>query len=240
MDNPAAENINKMDLSFAHFWVQADGVLHFVSFLLLVLSLLSWGLIVFKGWQMWRIAYLSVALERFWRSPDMAWAEDELKRQTEAYAMLEDGLVAARMEGRSSLALQGERVDSITRAIRHSMAEGVRDLERGLTMLASIGSSAPFIGLFGTVWGIYHALWTIGSTGQASLGNIAGPVGECLIMTAAGLFVAIPSVFAYNSYARAVRSASVELDGFAYDLQAFLSGKSATDLQLYVVQMVAA
>jgi biopolymer transport protein ExbB len=227
------------DMSLVHFWMQGDGIIHFVALLLVVLSLVSWGMIIYKGWQMARLAYLSVALERFWRSPDMDWAEGELKKQEEAYDMLQEGLVVARHEGRNSLTLQGNRIDAITRAIRHSMAYGVRSMERGLTLLASIGAVAPFIGLFGTVWGIYHALLAIGNSGQASIANISGPVGESLIMTAAGLFVAIPAVFAYNSFARSARSAGAELDGFAYDLQAFLAGKSPTELQVYLINKAA-
>src|SRR5690606_19544680 len=95
-------------------------------------------------------------------------------------------------------------------------------LESGLTMLASIGSISPFVGLFGTVWGIYHALLSIASTGSASIDKISGPVGEALIMTAAGLFVAIPAVLAYNAFTRLNRLELAELDGFAHDLHAYL------------------
>jgi outer membrane transport energization protein ExbB (TC 2.C.1.1.1) len=90
-------------------------------------------------------------------------------------------------------------------------------------MLASIASSAPFIGLFGTVWGIYHALLNIGMSGSGSLDQVAGPVGEALIMTALGLAVAIPAVLAYNFFNRAKRTLLTELDGFAHDLFAFMS-----------------
>ena len=245
MDNantpaPAPAPANGLgDMSLLHFWMQGDFIIHTVAFILLAMSIASWSQIIYKVWQMGRVAYLSVALERFWRAPDMDWAEEELKKQKAACDMLQEGLIAARNEGRNSLILQGNRSDSITRAIRHSMAQGVRSMERGLTLLASIGSVAPFIGLFGTVWGIYHALLAIGSQGQASLANISGPVGEALIMTAAGLFVAIPSVLAYNSFARTARNANIELDGFAFDLQAFLIAKTPNDLQIYLTRKAA-
>ena len=96
-----------------------------------------------------------------------------------------------------------------------------RELESGLSVLASVGATAPFVGLFGTVWGIYHALAAIGASGQASLDRVAGPVGEALVMTALGIAVAVPAVLAYNFLLRANRDVSRALDGFAQDLHAF-------------------
>jgi biopolymer transport protein ExbB len=107
--------------------------------------------------------------------------------------------------------------------LRRSIERSTARLESGLTVLASIGSSAPFIGLFGTVWGIYHALLAIGIAGQGTLDKVAGPVGEALVMTAVGLAVAIPAVLAYNAFVRANRMVLGELDGFAHDLFAFVS-----------------
>ena len=111
----------------------------------------------------------------------------------------------------------------ITRALRKSIALSTARLEAGLTLLASIGSTAPFVGLFGTVWGIYHALVNISASGMATLDKVAGPVGEALIMTAFGLFVAIPAVLAYNAITRANRVELSELDAFAHDLHAWFS-----------------
>ena len=113
--------------------------------------------------------------------------------------------------------------DFMTRALRRTLEQEAAHLERGQTLLASVASSAPFIGLFGTVWGIYHALLAIGMSGQASLDQVAGPIGEALIMTALGLAVAIPAVLAYNAFARNNRLLLSELDGFAHDLFAFMS-----------------
>ena len=107
--------------------------------------------------------------------------------------------------------------------MRKSIALSTARLESGMTILASIGSTAPFIGLLGTVWGIYHALVNISASGMASLDKVAGPVGEALVMTAFGLFVAIPAVLAYNAVTRANRVELSELDAFAHDLLAWFA-----------------
>jgi biopolymer transport protein ExbB len=111
--------------------------------------------------------------------------------------------------------------ESVTRALRNHMLAAQASLETGLTFLASVGSTAPFIGLFGTVWGIYHALIALSGSTSVVLDKVAGPVGEALIMTAAGLFVAIPAVLAYNGLTRANRLVMARLDGFAHDLHAY-------------------
>ena len=111
--------------------------------------------------------------------------------------------------------------DWITRCLKDTMDEGVGRMQAGLAILASIGSTAPFVGLFGTVWGIYHALLTIGATGQTSIDQVAGPVGESLIMTAFGLFVAIPAVLGYNALTRSNKSIVTKLNRFAHGLHAF-------------------
>jgi biopolymer transport protein ExbB len=111
----------------------------------------------------------------------------------------------------------------LTRAMRRVIDEDTARLESGLTVLASVGSTAPFVGLFGTVWGVYHALVAIGISGQGTLDKVAGPVGEALIMTALGLAVAIPAVLAYNGFVRANRLVLAQLDAFAHDLYAVLT-----------------
>ena len=107
--------------------------------------------------------------------------------------------------------------------MRRVIDEETARLESGLTVLASVGSTAPFVGLFGTVWGVYHALVNIGMSGQGTLDKVSAPVGEALIMTALGLAVAIPAVLAYNAFVRRNRIVLAKLDGFAHDLFAFLS-----------------
>jgi biopolymer transport protein ExbB len=116
-----------------------------------------------------------------------------------------------------------DRNEVVTRVLRQEMNRTSARLESGLTLLASVGSTAPFIGLFGTVWGIYHALLQIASSGQVMIDKVAGPVGEALIMTAAGLAVAIPAVLAYNAFTRTNRVVMAELDGFAHDLHALVT-----------------
>jgi len=114
--------------------------------------------------------------------------------------------------------------DYITRGLRRGLAAEQSRIESGLAVLASIGSTAPFVGLFGTVWGIYHALLGISASGQATIDKVAGPVGEALIMTALGLAVAIPAVLAYNALLRSSRLILSDLDAFAHDLHARLVG----------------
>ena len=122
-----------------------------------------------------------------------------------------------------SLNAQVARSERVTRALRQAINQAAARLEAGLTFLASVGSTAPFVGLFGTVWGIYHALINIAASGQIAIDKVAGPVGEALIMTAFGLAVAIPAVLAYNAFTRVNRLLLAQLDGFAHDLHAFVT-----------------
>jgi biopolymer transport protein ExbB/TolQ len=138
----------------------------------------------------------------------------------------------------TQIALRVDRSEFLTRAMRQSIVRSSAKLESGLTALASIGTIAPFVGLFGTVWGIYHALLGIASAGSASIDKISGPVGEALIMTAAGLFVAIPAALAYNAFVRFNRVELAELDGFAHDLHAYLNtgARLASRPSIHVVE----
>ena len=127
------------------------------------------------------------------------------------------------MQPDTSLAASVDRTELVTRALRQEINQSSARLESVLTLLASVGSTAPFVGLFGTVWGIYHALLGIAGSGQVLIDKVAGPVGEALVMTAGGLAVAIPAVLAYNAFTRVNRLALAELDGFAHDLLALLT-----------------
>jgi biopolymer transport protein ExbB len=133
------------------------------------------------------------------------------------------------MQGDATLAASVDRGELVTRVLRQEMTQASSRLESGLTFLASVGSTAPFIGLFGTVWGIYHALLGIASSGQVMIDRVAGPVGEALVMTAAGLVVAIPAVLAYNAFTRLNRVVLADLDGFAHDLLALVTTGSRID-----------
>jgi biopolymer transport protein ExbB len=146
-------------------------------------------------------------------------------RQDSFARVAAQGIEASRRYRKSAsagLADAGGQGEFLARAIRRAITRESAALEAGLSVLASVGSTAPFVGLFGTVWGIYHALIGIGMSGSATLDAVAGPVGEALIMTAAGLAVAIPAVLAYNAFTRGNRVVLAELDGFAHDLHAFL------------------
>src|SRR5690606_1870297 len=156
----------------------------------------------------------------FWSSPSVSVVQRHLEthRGDDAFSRLASHAVAARGKGDSEF---------LTRAMRRIMDEETVRHESGLTALASVGATAPFVGLFGTVWGVYHALVSIGLSGQGTLDKVAGPVGEALIMTAIGLAVAIPAVLAYNAFVRSNRVMLARLDAFAHDLHAVLT----TDVQ---------
>jgi biopolymer transport protein ExbB len=162
-------------------------------------------------------------LETFWNAPSQAAVESQLEERhpDEPFAHLAWHAVAARRKGNDEF---------LTRAMRRVIDEDTARIESGLTVLASIGSTAPFVGLFGTVWAVYHALASIGLSGQGTLDKVAGPVGEALIMTALGLAVAIPAVLAYNGFVRSNRLVLARLDAYAHDLYSVLTtGSSIVD-----------
>ena len=217
-------------LGFAHFIAQADSLAHFLLVVLLTMSVITWYLIVSKSLANWRMKQHAQAfLARFWDAPGLASVADYLQNHgvSDPFSHLtHHGLKAAeqfRNRTGQRLIESGSEDEFLTRALRRAINQDTARLEYGHTMLASIASSAPFVGLFGTVWGIYHALVNIGMSGSGSLDQVAGPVGEALIMTALGLAVAIPAVLAYNFFNRSKRQMLSEVDGFAHDLFAFMS-----------------
>ncbi|KAB2927872.1 MAG: MotA/TolQ/ExbB proton channel family protein [Dechloromonas sp.] len=219
-------------LGFAHFLAQADLVGRIVLGMLLVLSLASWYLIVTK----WLGNYLAqrqaeAFLKRFWQGGSRSGMAQRLQAEPidNAFARLALNAVAAAEEaaqGDDNLATAGGLTEYLTRTLNNSIDQEAAASEHGLTVLASAGSAAPYIGLFGTVWGIYHALVQIGLSGQGTLDKVAGPVGEALIMTALGLAVAIPAVLAYNAFSRRNRLWLARLEGFAHDLYVLLTVKN--------------
>lgn len=213
-------------LGFAHYWAQGDAVTHTVAYVLLLMSVASWYYILSKAWSSWRIRRSAHALEAFWNSPTLDDAI-ALLRQTDGenvYTPLASrSAEAANMSGQAGLNAAADPGELITRTLRQEINRVSARLESGLTMLASVGSTAPFVGLFGTVWGIYQALVAVSGSGTMQIDKVAGPVGEALIMTALGLVVAIPAVLAYNAFTRVNRLTLAELDGFAHDLHAFLT-----------------
>ncbi|PLZ03010.1 biopolymer transporter [Burkholderia sp. WAC0059] len=212
----------------AHVWAQGDFVTRGIALALFVMSVLSWCVIAAKGWNVARLKRLTKNAERaFWHSDDFADGIGKLGSGTREdnpfLALALSGEEAAKHHQQTQPHLH-DRMDVsdwITRCLKDSMDESIARMQGGLAVLASIGSTAPFVGLFGTVWGIYHALLAIGSTGQTSIDAVAGPVGEALIMTAFGLFVAIPAVLGYNALTRANRTVVSKLNRFAHGLHAF-------------------
>jgi biopolymer transport protein ExbB len=214
-------------LGFAHYWSQGDAVSHAVAYALLLMSVVSWYYIFSKAWSAWRIRRSAGALESFWKAPTLKDAIAVVKhadRENVYTPLAAQSAEAANLSAQTgSLNAAIDQGELITRTLRQEINRVSSRLESGLTLLASVGSTAPFVGLFGTVWGIYHALVAVSTTGTVQIDKVAGPVGEALIMTALGLVVAIPAVLAYNAFTRVNRVTLAELDAFAHDLHAYLT-----------------
>ncbi|MDF0605505.1 MotA/TolQ/ExbB proton channel family protein [Neisseriaceae bacterium TC5R-5] len=210
---------------------QGDAVLIAVFATLVLMSVLTWYLIILRGLQTWQTRRGNQAAEAaLWDAPDWQQAELALQHSNAPFAKLtRQGLAALRHHRSQAEKALGQACSSdefLTRAIRKGIAQANAQQEGGMTLLASIGSTAPFIGLFGTVWGIYHALVNIGAAGQVNIAAVSGPIGEALIATAAGLAAAIPAVLAYNAFTRMQRVMTQEIDHFAHDLHAQLLTQS--------------
>ncbi len=222
-------------LGFAHYWAQGDAITHSVAYVLLLMSIVSWYYIFSKAWSSWRIRHSAGALEGFWKAPTLNDAISIVKiaDSENVYAPLATQSAQAANVGSQAGSLNAsvDPSELITRTLRQEINRVSSRLESGLTLLASVGSTAPFVGLFGTVWGIYHALLAVSAAGTVQIDKVAGPVGEALIMTALGLVVAIPAVLAYNAFTRVNRITLAELDGFAHDLHAFLTTGSRVGKQ---------
>jgi len=212
-------------LGFSHFLDQIDGVGMSVLALLLTLSVASWYLIITKS-----IANLiakrraEAFLKHFWSFDSLQAVHTEFKNAAPDNAFAElaklgiDAAADSKIHSSHKLAAAGGTSEFLTRTLRNGIDQEATRVENGLTLIATAGSAAPYIGLFGTVWGIYHALIQIGLSGQGTLDKVAGPVGEALIMTALGLAVAIPAVLAYNAFVRRNRIWLARLEAFAHDL----------------------
>ncbi|MEY5097526.1 MAG: hypothetical protein RJA36_245 [Pseudomonadota bacterium] len=227
-----------MDTQFgiSHVWHQGDWITRCVALILLAMSITSWIVIVVKGLNLRRHRAQAGASHDFWHSQDFATGLGKLPGADNPFRQLaQEGHDATRhvlhLEGEAPPQLR-DSVDVsewVTRSLRNSIDDFTARLQAGLSVLASIGSTAPFVGLFGTVWGIYHALLGIGAAGQASIDKVAGPIGEALIMTALGLVVAIPAVLGYNALVRGNKHVLHKLNRFAHDLHAyFVTGARVT------------
>jgi biopolymer transport protein ExbB len=212
------------DFGLLNLWNQGDLVMRGVAVLLLGMSLASWMVIILKVLDLRRHARESRQIESFWHAADFADGLNKLGTDPS------NPFRALALEGREAAAhhnAQPQLHDSldasewVTRALRNAIDEATARMQSGLAVLASVGSTAPFVGLFGTVWGIYHALLAISSAGQATIDKVAGPIGEALVMTALGLAVAIPAVLGYNALVRGNKGVLVKLNRFAHDLHAY-------------------
>jgi len=208
---------------FAEFWAQSDLVGRAVALLLLAMSVSAWALILWKTWLLRRARRgLARAVPAFWAAAGVSEGRSALQ-SFDAEGLLLPLLDAATAETRSAtLEAAGKRESRLTRRLRDALHAVLAKLQFGQVLLASVGATAPFVGLFGTVWGIYHALVGISAAGNLTIDKISGPVGEALIMTAAGLAVAIPAVLAYNVFGKLVAACEADLEGFAHDLRELL------------------
>jgi biopolymer transport protein ExbB len=216
------------EFGLINLWTEGDGVTRFVALLLLVMSLASWIVIILKTLNLFTAQKQAGRVEAFWHSANVAGGLQALGneegnpfralalRGQEALAHLKTG------SGQPELLKELDTSDWVTRGLQNAIDDATADLQSGLAILASVGSTSPFVGLFGTVWGIYHALMQIGMAGQATIDKVAGPIGEALIMTALGLAVAIPAVLGYNALVRGNKAIITRMNRFAHDLHALL------------------
>ena len=209
-----------------HYLQSSDAITHAVAYVLLAMSVASWCFLIVKSWMLGHAKRQAArAIAQFWQASTLSDGVAALRRVDSERVftpLAEAALHASEVDIPGALLARVERSERVLRALRQALTASQRRLEFGQVLLASVGSTAPFVGLLGTVWGIYHALGSIAASGQAMIENVAGPVGEALIMTAFGLVVAIPAVLAYNVLGRMVRQLSEELDGFAHDLHAYV------------------
>jgi biopolymer transport protein ExbB len=211
-------------MSLLTFWLQGDFVTRFVAIALLVLSVSTWVVIFWKFSLLRRVkADVPQSTAAFWQAAQFEDAHArvaQFDRDRSVLPMLEATLLPLG----GTLAASGEREHQLTRVLRDSLQNTLNRLQWGQLLLATAGAISPFIGLLGTVWGIFNALSGMAEVGQITLDRVAGPVGEALVMTAAGLAVAIPAVLAYNVFGRIVSQIEVVLEGFAQDLLNLLTG----------------
>jgi biopolymer transport protein ExbB len=214
------------------FILQGDAISKSVAIVLLLMSVASWVVILLKTWVLRRASGdVARSTAAFWQS---ATVESGLQQVTafDRSQLVSPLISASQTINRAgigsdttvtTLAQSGDKAQQLTRVLRDALHSVVNQLNFGQVLLATVGSTAPFVGLLGTVWGIYHALSSIAGAGQMTIAQVSGPVGEALVMTAAGLVVAIPAVLAYNVFGRIIGRIEADLEGFASDLRELLS-----------------
>ncbi|HMU67552.1 MAG TPA: MotA/TolQ/ExbB proton channel family protein [Cellvibrionaceae bacterium] len=203
-------------------WQQGDIIAKGNLVIMVIMSAFTWYILATKLWQQQTLYGQYKASRKLWEAKSLPEGINSLKSDSAFRMVAEDGVASYKQHE----ARQGEKIhlgEWIHMAISRSIASVTSDLQTGMAFLATVGSVSPFVGLFGTVWGIYHALISIAASGQASIDKVAGPVGEALIMTAVGLAVAVPAVLGYNWLTRRNKLAIEQLNSFGSDVHAYLS-----------------
>jgi biopolymer transport protein ExbB len=206
---------------------EGDAISRLVAWVLLLMSIASWVVIGWKGLMLLRLGRsLSRCIAAFWQAP--GWAQAEQRVQAlDTQSVLMPLLQAVQQRPVATLAAAGDERAQLTRVLRDGLQQLSHRLQYGQILLATVGATAPFVGLLGTVWGIYLALTGMAASGQMAIDQVTGPIGEALIMTAAGLAVALPAVLAYNVMGRRIGQLEAELEGFAHDLRELLVAPKA-------------
>jgi biopolymer transport protein ExbB len=214
-------------MNFLSLMTQGGVVSVLVAVTLLAMSVASWVIILWKAWLLRRASGdVARSTAAFWQSASL----DDAGEKVAAFdreALVSPLIAATQITSSGTLATAGDKSQQLTRVLRDALHAVLHKLQFGQVLLATVGSTAPFVGLLGTVWGIYHALIGIASAGQITIDKVSGPVGEALIMTAAGLAVAIPAVLAYNIFGRYINRIEADLEGFARDLRELLLTRTA-------------
>jgi biopolymer transport protein ExbB len=206
---------------------EGDAISRLVAWVLLLMSIASWVVIGWKGLMLLRLGRsLSRCIAAFWQAP--GWAQAEQRVQAlDTQGVLMPMLQAVQQRPVATLAAAGDERAQLTRLLRDGLQQLSHRLQYGQILLATVGATAPFVGLLGTVWGIYLALTGMAASGQMAIDQVTGPIGEALIRTAAGLAVALPAVLAYNVMGRRIGQLEAELEGFAHDLRELLIAPKA-------------
>jgi len=222
---------NESEFGISHLWLQGDTVTHIVAILLLLMSIGSWFIIINRFLNLYQIKPLIKETVLFWKKT--SW-QDGLNSfsipeknpfyqlAAKAHYVMQERQLGASSAQSLPLANNIETENWLSSNLKAELDTVIADLQKGLAFLASTGATAPFIGLFGTVWGIYHALMTIGTSGSASIDQVAGPIGEALVMTGLGLAVAIPAVLGYNALTKSNKDLLLHLRRFSDDLHTYL------------------
>jgi biopolymer transport protein ExbB len=216
----AAETVDN-PYGLGALWAQGDYIAKGTLVILAIMSAFTWYILFTKLWEQTRLMGQAKAALSVWQAKSLAEGAQQLPADSAFRGLVEDGLNAMRHHD-GKLTDQIDQQEWVAMSVQRSVDGINSELQSGIAFLATVGSCSPFIGLFGTVWGIYHALVAIGVSGQASIDKVAGPVGEALIMTAIGLAVAVPAVLGYNWLVRRNKITMDRVRNFAADVQAVL------------------